>query len=79
MKRTKRCSGIALFAFAIFFLIGTFWCVSFAEAFEPGKTYDSSNWQEIKDIVIPQMLNWIKNGETKITTGKLNYEYKHND
>jgi len=65
---------LGIFLFLNVILLGVFP----VQAFEPGKTYDSSNWEEIKDIVTPQMLNWVKNGEVNLTTGKLNYEYKHN-
>ncbi len=63
----------------VLYLAFIFSGISSAQAFEPGKTYDSSNWREIKDITISPILNWIKHGELIIKTAKLNYEYKHSD
>ncbi len=40
------------------------------EAFEPGKTYDKSNYQEIEDLLAPAVLNWIKRGEIILHTGE---------
>jgi hypothetical protein len=44
-----------------------------AQAFEPGKTYDKSNYQEIEDMVIPPMKTWLQNGEIVLKTGKIDF------
>jgi hypothetical protein len=61
-----------LFAFSLVFLRP-------ALAFESGKTYDADNWQEIADLVPPPVLNWVKKGEFVLMTGKLGFDFKHND
>ena len=48
---------------------GSLWKVFPAQAIELGKTYDKSNYQEIEDLLIPPVLNWVKNGELLIKTG----------
>ena len=60
--------------FFIFFHI--VWGINGVQAFSVGETYDSSNWEELKDRVPPPVLNWVKKGELILKTGKLNFEYK---
>ncbi len=47
-----------------------------ARAFEPGKTYDKSNYQEIEDLLAYPILHSVKNGEYIIKTGELGFEIK---
>ncbi len=53
-----------------------FWGATSAGAFTLGKTYDKENYQEIEEMLIFPILNWVKKGEFTIPTGKLNYELK---
>lgn len=69
--KTKRFSTIGVSIVTALSFILTLWQVCASQAFEPGKTYDSSNWEEIKDIVFPQMLNWVKDGEFILLTRRL--------
>jgi hypothetical protein len=50
-----------------------------ASALEIGKTYDKSNYQEIQDLVHPQMLNWLKNGTFAIKVGELTIPWGDTD
>lgn len=60
----------------ILLLVIVFLGTNAAQAFTPGKTYDSENWQEIKGLVPPFVLEWVRKGEFILTTGKLNFEFK---
>ncbi len=44
--------------------------------FAVGKTYDRSNYQEIQDLLISPVLNWVKIGDFVIETAELEYEWK---
>ena len=46
----------------------------YAHALELGKTYDRNNWQEIQELLIPPVQNWVKKGQFTIPTGKLNFQ-----
>ena len=59
-------------------IAGSLWKVFPAQAIELGKTYDKSNYQEIEDLLIPPMLNWVKKGEYVIKTGALNCDFARN-
>jgi hypothetical protein len=63
----------------ILFSIFLFLEMNLAHAFTLGKTYDSSNWQEIADMAPPFLLNWVKKGEFILQTSKLNFDFKHDD
>ena len=57
-------------------IAGSLWKVFPAQAIELGKTYDKSNYQEIEDLLIPPMSNWVKKGEFVIKTGALNFVWE---
>lgn len=44
-----------------------------AQALTLGKTYDTSNYQEIEKLLIPQVLNWVKKGQFVIGTKQLEF------
>ena len=56
-------------------LAGTLWKVVPAQAIELGKTYDKSNYQEIEELLIPPVLNWLKKGEIVMKTSPINFDY----
>ena len=55
------------------------WEISPATAFEPGKTYDGTNYQEIEEMLVPSLLNWVKKGEFILPTAELNFEWRQGD
>jgi hypothetical protein len=44
-----------------------------------GKTYDSSNWEELKDYGPPPLINWVKSGEFIVKPVDLEFEWKITD
>ena len=69
----KVCS---VFCSTLFFAI--FFCgMNQADAFEHGKVYDQSNWQEIEDLLIPSIQKLVKEGKVIINnTKKPEFEWK---
>ncbi len=61
--------------FSVFFFLGA----NLAHPFSLGKTYDSSNWQDIEKKLPLPFLKWVKNGELIINTEKLNFNYMLNE
>jgi hypothetical protein len=78
MKNKKSINHLRSFS-AILFLMLICWGTSTVCAFELGKTYDKTNYQEIENLLIPCMLDWVKNGEFILKTEKLEYEFKQAD
>ena len=78
MKRTR---GILFSAWLCLpFVLIAVACISdSAQAFTPGKTYDQSNWEEIQDLLVPSVLNWVKKGEWSLKTGEFDYEWEMAD
>ncbi|MFX0203164.1 MAG: DUF1329 domain-containing protein [Candidatus Hodarchaeota archaeon] len=77
MHRRKRLRftsvvGPVLFLIVIFFITP-------AQSFEPGKTYDKNNWQEIKELLPPSVLEWVKKGDFILKTGELNFKWAQDD
>lgn len=44
-----------------------------AQAFTLGKAYDKTNWEEIRDMVPPSVLEWVKKGAWILQTKKPNF------
>ncbi len=75
MERNKwwpRIFGICLISFFVLILCR----IEIAQSFTLGETYDSKNWQEIKDFAPPFLMNWVKNGDFILETGELNFEFE---
>ena len=75
MKKQYFWPGVCAF-WAVMFLS---WEISPATAFEPGKTYDGTNYQEIEEMLVPSLLNWVKKGEFILPTAELNFEWRQGD
>ncbi len=56
-------------------LLLSFGAPNFAQAFEPGKTYDKSNYQEIEDLLVTPIKNSVKKGDYVLKTGKLDFRF----
>jgi hypothetical protein len=56
--------------FIAFFLVMILIESNPSAAFTPGKTYDSTNYQEIEALLIPPVLNWVKKGEIILNTAE---------
>ncbi len=67
MKKTKsRCfiiSGVGLCSALIWILMLSLWSPNSAQGFEPGKTYDKNNYQEIEGLLIDAIKDWVKKGD----------------
>jgi hypothetical protein len=74
--KTKKWLRFFCWTCPVLFLIFPHWGINLVQAFTLGKTYDSSNWQEMKDKAPPPLLNWVKKGEFILKTGKLDFEWK---
>ncbi len=66
-------------AFLLLFSACLFLGVYSAQAFEPGKTYDQTNYQEIENLLIPIVSDWVQQGAFPIKTGKPQFEFKWDD
>ncbi len=75
--RMKQCENLLSVIFSGLFLLSVFTGTKSAQAIELGKTYDKTNYQEIQELLVPQVANWVKNGGYVIKTGKLNFDMKH--
>lgn len=75
----ERITLIQNFIFMFVFLAALFWGGSSLKAYEVGKTYDKTNWQEIEDYLLNPVKQWIKKGEIVIHTDKLEFEWKITD
>ena len=70
MKQMKRTLFLTLTALLVCFSPPVFADVT------PGETIDKSNWQKAEGLVPPFLLDWVKNGEWVLNTGKLNFDSK---
>lgn len=43
---------------------------------KPGDKIDASNWEKIKDLLPPSVVNYVKKGDFLIEIGELNWEYQ---
>jgi hypothetical protein len=57
-------------------LLICFWCVNCSQAVTLGETYDSSGWQDIRDVTPPFLANWVKHGEFLLKTGEIHFDLK---
>jgi len=64
---------------SVFLFIVIFCGMNHADAFTVGKTYDAENWREIKDMLPPPVLNWVKKGEWILRTRTLDFEWNYED
>lgn len=73
----------ALAAFFGLFLVGDAladWKDEQAALFEqipvkPGDKIDSSNWEKVKDILPPSVVNWVKKGDFVLNIGEFKWDY----
>jgi len=42
---------------------------------KPGDKIDSSNWEKVKDILPPSVVNWVKKGDWILDIGELKWDY----
>ncbi|MGV8073786.1 MAG: DUF1329 domain-containing protein [Syntrophobacteraceae bacterium] len=42
---------------------------------KPGDTVDSSNWEKVKDVLPPQVADWVKKGDMIVKVGEMKYDY----
>ena len=75
----KREMKIIKWIYPIILGVGILWGFDSAQAITLGKTYDRTNYEEIQDLLIPPLLNWVKKGEFILPTGKLEFEWKMDD
>jgi hypothetical protein len=67
------------FMTSIGFLFALLFLTTPASAFEAGKTYDKTNYQEIKDILAPSILISVEKGDFSIKASKLDFQIKIKD
>ena len=77
MEKKRQLQVISLSLFLTFFLVVMLCESGSTEAIEVGKTYDHSNYQEVKDSLAPSVEAWVKRGDFIIRTAKLEYEWKY--
>ncbi len=75
MKRTTGDRFRKLFVSALC-LLALLWAVLPAQAFTLRKTYDKSNWEEIKEFGPPSLIEWVKKGELVLKTSELGFDWK---
>ncbi|MGV8075236.1 MAG: hypothetical protein AB2L11_11850, partial [Syntrophobacteraceae bacterium] len=68
MKLLRTFFLIVLTCFSILF----FGRLCFADV-SPGDVIDKSNWQKVEGMLIPSLVDWIKNGDMVIKIGALKY------
>jgi hypothetical protein len=53
-----------------------FWGIRTSYGFTLGKTYDSSNWQEIEDMAPPFLVRWVRSSDFVLKTGRLDFDFE---
>lgn len=77
-SKTRRFSG--WWIWSLFAVLVMLWGVGPVQAAgEIGKTIDTSNVLQYKDMLIPALYRAVEAGEFILPTGQLNYEFKHWD
>ncbi|MDX9786247.1 MAG: DUF1329 domain-containing protein [Desulfobacterales bacterium] len=46
---------------------------------KPGDTVNASNWQSVKDLLPPSMVEWVKDGKLEMKIGEIQYEFSADD
>lgn len=72
----KKSLALVGWIFPALFIVTVWLGTGPAQALSLGKTYDSSNYQEIEKLLIPQVLNWVKKGQFVIGAKELEFEPK---
>lgn len=75
IQKIESFGRIRVFLFLIIVFIGS----HPVQAIELGITYDQKSYQEIEDLLIPPVLNWVKKGEFILQTGNLDFEWQRDD
>lgn len=60
------------FAFSVALLL--FGSTTVTADVTPGDVVDSTNWQNVQDLLPDSVLNWVKKGDLVLSIGKLNYD-----